>query len=272
MNKIIIKRLKPKEPPAKKTVASAKAATPKRIASGKKSGNKLKRVGLAVFDFVKSLLIIGCQFGFLLIILYRVIPVPVTPLHLQRVYEQIKEGKDVKLTKSWRSIDYVSDKFSLAVITSEDVKFIEHYGFDFEQIKKSVERSFKTGKKMRGASTISQQTAKNLFFTPKRSWIRKFPEMLITFSLEVLWTKKRILEVYINIIEMGDGIYGVEAAAQQYFKKDASSLTSRESTLIAACLPNPRRWKANAPTGYIERKAKVIQRFMHQIGELPWRE
>lgn len=238
----------------------------------KKGGNKLKRWGLAVVQFLKHLFILSCQFGLLLIILYRVIPVPVTPLHLVRVYEQLRDGKEVKLSKSWKSIDYVSDKFCLAVITSEDVKFIQHYGFDLKQIKNSLERGMKTGKKMRGASTISQQTAKNLFFTPKRSWIRKVPEIFITLSLELLWTKKRILEVYINIIEMGDGIYGVEAAAQNYFKKTAADLSSRESALIAACLPNPRRWKANKPSNYIDRKARGIQRYMHHIGDLPWRE
>jgi monofunctional biosynthetic peptidoglycan transglycosylase len=201
-----------------------------------------------------------------------VIPPPVTPLHLVRIYEQIRDGKEIKLTKSWKSIDYVSDKFCLAVITAEDAKFIQHYGFDFEQIQNSIERGFKTGKKLRGASTISQQTAKNLFFTPKRSWVRKVPELFITLTLELFWTKKRILEIYINIIEMGDGVYGAEAAAQYYFKKSSADLSSRESALIAACLPNPRRWKANKPSNYIDRKARGIQRFMHQIGELPWRE
>ncbi len=216
------------------------------------------------------LILLGFQLTMFFIILYRVMPVPVTPLHLVRVYEQLRDGKPMKLSKDWKSIDYVSDKFCLAVITAEDVKFIQHYGFDFEQIKNSIERGFKRGKKLRGASTISQQTAKNLFFTPKRSWIRKVPEVIITVTLELLWTKKRIMEVYINIIEMGDGIYGVEAASHHYFNKPAAKLTSRESALIAACLPNPRRWKADKPSAYINRKANVIQRFMHHIGNLPW--
>jgi monofunctional glycosyltransferase len=216
-------------------------------------------------------ILLGFQATLFFIILYRMLPVPVTPLHLVRVYEQIRDGKSIKLQKDWKSIDYVSDKFCLAVITSEDVKFIRHYGFDFEQIHNSIERGLKRGKKLRGASTISQQTAKNLFFTPKRSWIRKVPEVIITLSLELLWTKKRILEVYINIIEMGDGIYGIEAASEQYFKKSATKLTSRESALIAACLPNPRRWNPSKPSAYIQRKASGIQRYMHHIGDLPWR-
>jgi monofunctional biosynthetic peptidoglycan transglycosylase len=188
------------------------------------------------------------------------------------LYDFIEPITKTVIKKNNIFIDYVSDKFCLAVITSEDVKFIEHYGFDFEQIKKSIERKLKRGKKLRGASTISQQTAKNLFFTPKRSWIRKVPEVFITLSIELLWTKKRILEVYINIIEMGNGIYGVEAAAQEYFHKPASKLSSRESALIAACLPNPRRWNAGKPSSYINRKAQVIQRFMHNIGNLPWQD
>lgn len=237
----------------------------------KKTGNnKLVNLLKKGWQNLLLLILLGFQLTMFFIIVYRVMPVPVTPLHLLRVYEQLVEGKPMKLSKDWKSIDYVSDKFCLAVITAEDVKFIQHYGFDFEQIKNSIERGLKRGKKLRGASTISQQTAKNLFFTPKRSWIRKVPEVIITVTLELLWTKKRILEVYINIIEMGDGIYGVEAAAQHYFGKSSTKLTSRESALIAACLPNPRRWKANKPSSYINRKANVIQRFMHHIGQLPW--
>lgn len=238
----------------------------------KGGGNKLTRAFKKLATLCWHLLIIGFQFAMLLIILYRVAPVPVTPLQVLRVFEQIGNDKPVKLKKDWSSIDYVTDKFSYAVLTSEDIKFIHHYGFDFEQIYKSVKTGMKTGKRMRGASTITQQTAKNLFFTPARSWIRKLPEMGITVCLELLWTKKRILEVYINIIEMGDGIYGVQAAAQEYFHKDASQLTKKECALIAACLPNPRRFIANKPSKYINRKAGVVQRYMYKIGKLPWKE
>lgn len=237
----------------------------------KNNPNKLISLFKKLWLMMIHFLLLGFQLTLFFIILYRIMPVPVTPLHLVRVVEQISEGKELKLRKSWKSIDYVSDKFCLAVITAEDVKFIQHYGFDFEQIKNSIERGLKRGKKLRGASTISQQTAKNLFFTPKRSWLRKVPEVIITLSLELLWTKKRILEVYINIIEMGDGIYGVEAASQAYFKKSSTKLTSRESALIAACLPNPRKWHADRPSNYINRKAKGIQRYMHYIGDLPWK-
>jgi monofunctional biosynthetic peptidoglycan transglycosylase len=238
----------------------------------KQSGNTLVLLIKKLWTLILQLILLGFQLTMLMIILYRIMPVPLTPLHVKRVIEQVADDKKIKLRKQWRSIDYVSDKFCLAVITSEDVKFIRHYGFDFEQIRSSIERGMKGHKKMRGASTISQQTAKNLFFTPARSWLRKIPEVIITVSLELLWTKKRILEVYINIIEMGDGIYGVDAAAREYFDKSSSNLSSRESALIAACLPNPRRWHADKPTGYINRKARTIQRYMHDIGNLPWKD
>lgn len=238
----------------------------------KKSGSRIKNLFRKLWNYFLMLLILFFQITFLLIILYRVVPVPVTPLHVVRLFEQAFDGKPLKLSKDWKSIDYVSDKFCLAVITSEDVKFISHYGFDFEQIKNSIERGLKRGKKLRGASTISQQTAKNLFFTPKRSWVRKVPEVCITLCLELLWTKKRILEVYINIIEMGEGIYGIEAASEFYFHKSSTNLTSHEAALIAACLPNPRKWSPAKPSNYIRHKSGIIQRYMHNIGNLPWRE
>ena len=230
-----------------------------------------KKLAKKLWRILLQWLIIGFQFAMLLIILYRVVPVPITPLHVLRVYEQFRDDKPLKLTKDWTGIDHVTDKFCYAVLTAEDLNFIQHFGFDFEQIYKSVKTGLRTGKKMRGASTITQQTAKNLFFTPKRSWLRKLPEMGITVCLELLWTKKRILEVYINIIEMGEGVYGVEAAAKHYFNKSASNLSKRECALIAACLPNPRRFIANKPSGYINRKANVIQRYMYKIGKLPWK-
>lgn len=231
----------------------------------------LKKLFLKLGKLFFQLCVIGFQFAIFLIIIYRVVPVPVTPLQVIRVYEQFTNDKPLKLSKHWKSIDYVNDKFCYAVLTSEDIKFMHHYGFDFEQIYKSIKKGLDTGKKMRGASTISQQTAKNLFFTPKRSWIRKVPEMGVTICLELLWTKKRILEVYINIIEMGDGIYGVEAAANKYFNKTAANLSKRECALIAACLPNPRKYIANKPSKYINKKAAIIQRYMYKIGKLPWR-
>jgi len=237
----------------------------------KTKGNRFKNLIRKLWRFLLQLIVLGAQLTFIFIIFYRVVPVIVTPLQIERLYEQSVSDRPFKMHKTWKSIDYVSDKFCLAVMTAEDVKFIQHYGFDFEQIQNSIEHTFKKGKKLRGASTITQQTAKNLFFTPTRSWLRKIPEVLITICLEALWTKKRILEVYINIIEMGEGIYGIEAASQSYFHKSSSNLTSRESALIASCLPNPRKWTPDKPTSFINRKAGIVQHYLPYIGGLPWR-
>ena len=151
-----------------------------------------------------------------------------------------------------------------AVVTSEDQKFAEHFGFDVEAIEKAKKYNEKhKGKKMKGASTISQQTAKNVFLWPSRSWIRKGFEVYFTFLIEVLWSKERILEVYLNVIEMGPGIYGAQAASQYYFNKSASQLSKLEAASIAAILPNPVRWSASKPTPYIKKKRTWILRRMN---------
>lgn len=236
----------------------------------KKSGNKLIRLFKKLVQLLIQLIIIGAQWIFILLILYRVAPVPITPLHIARVFEQLSNGRELKLSKSWKSIEYMGDKMPRAVLAAEDIRFPDHWGFDLEQMQKAIEASMKKGKKLRGASTISQQTAKNLFFTPKRSWIRKAPEMLITLAMELMWTKKRILEVYLNIIETGEGIYGMQAASQYYFKKNCDKLSNRQAALLAACLPNPRRWRPDKPTTYIERKAVRIQRWMRDVDLEDW--
>lgn len=225
---------------------------------------KLKNWLLKVF-------LLTWQYSFMLIMLYRVLPVPITPLHIVRLAEQIAGSDEVRLNKSWRGIDYIGNNMIKATIVGEDLQFFDHYGFDFEQIYKAIENSMNGGKKLRGASTISQQTAKNLFFTPSRSWIRKGVEFYVTVAIEVLWTKRRILEVYLNIIEMGKGIYGAEAAANFYYEKSASEMSKQEAASIVACFPNPRRWTANKPSKYIARKQSVIVRYMKYV-KIPWQQ
>ena len=196
-------------------------------------------------------------------ILFRFIPIPVTPLMLQRVLEQKMDGKEAKITKDWIPLEEISASMPLAVITSEDQNFEEHFGFDLEAIEKAQQYNEKhKGKKVKGASTISQQTAKNVYLWPSRSWIRKGFEVYFTFLIEVLWSKERIMEVYLNVIEMGPGIYGAEAAAQYYFHKPAKKLTNNEAALIASILPNPIKWSASKPTLYIQRKKNWILRHM----------
>ena len=199
---------------------------------------------------------------------FRFIPVPVTPLMLIRSVEQIADGQFPVIKKDWVPLKEMSSNIVLAVIASEDQKFAEHFGFDFEAIEKVVkqnEKLKKRGKPIKGGSTISQQCAKNVYLFPQRSYLRKGLEVYFTFLIELIWSKKRIMEVYLNVIEMGDGIYGVQAASKTYFKKDARNLTSAEAALIAAVLPNPRKWNAGKPNGYINKRKNWILR---QMGHL----
>jgi monofunctional glycosyltransferase len=201
------------------------------------------------------------------VIIFRFVPVPVTPLMLLRCGEQLfSSEKKLKLKKDWTSIDEMSSAMPLAVMAAEDQNFEEHFGFDFKAIKKAGEYNAKHhGKRVKGASTISQQTAKNVFLFPARSWVRKGFEVYFTFLIEVFWSKKRIMEVYLNVIETGEGIYGAEAAAQTYFKKSAKKLSIREASLIAAVLPNPRFWSPARPSAYIQRKSGRIMHFMSRL-------
>lgn len=175
------------------------------------------------------------------------------------------------MDKEWVGLDKISPLVALAVITSEDQKFEEHAGFDFEAIEKAQKyNERKKGKKVKGASTISQQTAKNVFLWPTRSYIRKGFEVYFTFLIEVIWSKERIMEVYLNVIEMGNGIYGIEAASQYYFHKPALKINSSEAALIAACLPNPLKWSPAKPTAYILKKQRWILRHMNWMEKPTW--
>ncbi|MFZ4613086.1 MAG: monofunctional biosynthetic peptidoglycan transglycosylase [Bacteroidia bacterium] len=174
----------------------------------------------------------------LAVVLFRFFPVPITPLMVIRLKEQNSNDKSFKLKKDWVPKEEISENLKLAVISSEDQNFFSHFGFDFDAIQKAYKQN-KKGKKIKGASTISQQTAKNLFLWPGRSYVRKALEAYFTFLIEVFWSKDRILEVYLNIIEMGDGVYGAEAAANEFFNTTAKKLNKNQSALIAAVLPNP---------------------------------
>jgi monofunctional glycosyltransferase len=203
-----------------------------------------------------------------LTVLYKFVPVPFTPLMAIRMVEQYQdEDQSVRFEKRWKSLNEISRHLPLAVVAAEDQKFLRHNGFDREAIEKAREHN-KLGKTVRGASTISQQTAKNVFLWPERSYFRKGLEVYFTFLIETIWSKERILEVYLNVIEMGDGLYGAEVAAQEYFRKPAANLTRQEAALIAAVLPNPRRWNPARPTNYIRQRQQWILRQMNNLGEL----
>jgi monofunctional biosynthetic peptidoglycan transglycosylase len=193
------------------------------------------------------------------VILFRWVPIPVTPLMLVRCVEQKLDGKEMKLKKDWVSLNEISPKLQLAVVCSEDQNFLKHNGFDFEAIDKALEYN-ETHKRTRGASTISQQTAKNVFLWPGRSWIRKGFEVYFTFLIEIFWSKERIMEAYLNVIEMGDGIYGAQAASRTFFKKDAKYISASEAATIAAVLPNPRKFNAGKPSAYVQgRRSWVLK-------------
>jgi monofunctional glycosyltransferase len=192
---------------------------------------------------------------------YRWIPVTLTPLMILRSAEGLVEGRGAAFERKWVPLQRISTKLQHAVIAAEDMKFFEHNGFDWEAIDKAREHN-RRGKRLRGASTISQQVAKNVFLWPQRSWLRKSVEVYFTTLIELFWSKERILEVYLNVAEIGDGVYGVEAAAQKYFRKSAAQLNSSEAALIAAVLPNPRRMKVQEPSGYVRFRQTLIQRRM----------
>lgn len=216
--------------------------------------------------FYKSLLwFFAISIG--LVIIFKWVPIPATPLMFIRTVQQISNGEDVVWKHDWEPIENISKNLQLAVICSEDQNFLNHHGFDMKAIEKAIEYN-KKGKKTRGASTISQQTAKNVFLWPHRSWLRKGLEAYFTFLIELIWSKERIMEVYLNSVEMGNGIYGAEAAAQYWFNRPAANLRLQEATAIAAILPSPLRYRARPATNYIQRRKNWITRQIHFFGPL----
>lgn len=203
-----------------------------------------------------------------LTIFYRFVRIPLTPLMVIRLVEQISDPeKDVRFIKDWVPMSKISRHAAQAVFSAEDQKFLIHNGFDFEAMEKAWENN-KKGRRIKGASTITQQTVKNVFLWPSRSYVRKGLEAYFTVLVELLWSKERIMEVYLNVIEMGDGIYGIEAAASAYYKKPAAKLNRSQAAMIAAVLPNPRRWTPARPTGYISKRQSWILRQMNNLEPL----
>jgi len=227
-----------------------------------------------MFEKVKRIVLKALLYSFLfsigIVIVYRFVPVPLTLLMVQRCIEQKLDGKTMRLEKDWVSEAEIAHHLPMAVVASEDQRFLFHRGFDFEAIEKAMKHNEKQKKRkkprIRGASTISQQTAKNVFLFPARSFIRKGLEVYFTFLIELLWSKERIMTVYLNVIEMGDGVYGAEAAAQHYFGHSAAKLTASEAALLAAVLPNPRRFNAGSPSAYTRGRQAFILAQMRNLG------
>ena len=203
------------------------------------------------------------------VLILKWVPVWVTPLMISRSIEY-RSDESFHTHKKWRSYDNISPELAKAVIASEDNLFAEHNGFDWNEMRKAIDEHKNKGKKLRGASTISQQTAKNVFLFPSRSFIRKGFEAYFTVLIELFWSKERILEVYLNVAEMGKGIYGAEAAAQEIFGKSASGLTRLEASLLAACLPNPIQRHAGKPSSYVSKRAGQIRSLIPKIAYPEW--
>ncbi|HCL5490455.1 TPA: monofunctional biosynthetic peptidoglycan transglycosylase [Citrobacter freundii] len=227
------------------------------------------RTGVTAFlrrIFLRAVIVLGVFWGGG-IALFSVMPVPFSAVMVELQLGAWLSGDFGYVAHSdWVSMDEISPWMGLAVIAAEDQKFPEHWGFDVSAIEKALAHNERNENRIRGASTLSQQTAKNLFLWDGRSWVRKGLEAGLTLGMETVWSKKRILTVYLNIAEFGDGIFGVEAAAQRYFHKPASRLSLSEAALLAAVLPNPLRFKANAPSGYVRSRQAWIMRQMRQLG------
>ncbi|WP_431355798.1 monofunctional biosynthetic peptidoglycan transglycosylase [Caulobacter segnis] len=218
----------------------------------KKPAKPKGRAGRLIGMILMVLLLVGVVGPVMTVIVYRFVPPPITFLMVQRMFE----GKG--LDRKWIALDDMSPALPRAVIAAEDAKFCQHNGFDFTAMQKAMKNNERRPSKIRGGSTISQQTAKNVFLWPQRSYIRKGLEAYFTVLIETIWGKKRIMEVYLNSIEMGPGIYGAEAAAQRYFRVSAADLSNAQAARMAAILPSPLKWKAARPGPYVKRRSRKI--------------
>lgn len=219
-------------------------------------------------NFIRIVIVTFFVSTILAVVAYKFLPVYVTPLMIIRCVEQIADGHSPRVEHKWVSLEEMSASMPVAVMGSEDARFLLHHGFDFKQIEHAARQNAASGKKV-GASTITQQTAKNVFLWPGRTWVRKGFEAYFTMLVELLWSKQRIMEVYLNSIETGDGIYGVEAVARLHFGKSAKELTRSECALIAATLPNPRRYSSLKPSKYIIGRQHKIETNMKYIPKFP---
>lgn len=215
----------------------------------------LARIARRIFKFFLWL----TAFVLFCLVIFRWVPVPVTPLMLLRLLEEKQPGQEFRLYQDWVPLEKISPHLIRSAVAAEDQRFMEHYGFDFEAMEKAMEynQNNKSGR-TRGASTISQQTAKNVFLWPSRTWVRKGFEAGFTLLIEGIWGKRRIMEVYLNVIEMGPGIYGAEAASKAYFDKSAVELSARQAALIVAAFPDPRDRTPDKPSRYLKKRARKI--------------
>lgn len=204
------------------------------------------------------------------VIVFKWVPIPFTPLMVTRIIEFKSESKgDATFSHKWVPLEEISPNLQKAVIASEDGNFLKHSGFDFKAMQKAYKNNSK-GKRLKGGSTISQQTAKNVFLWQGRSYVRKGLEAYFTVLIELIWGKERIMEVYLNSIEMGNGVYGAQEAARHWYSTTAANLTPREAAGIAAILPNPRKFKASNSSAYIEKRKGKIMKVMRYLGKIEY--
>lgn len=242
--------------------------TPKKTAKKpikKESNSFMNKLRQIVFKMM--LWFIGISL--FLVVFFKFVPVPFTPLMVIRVIENKLAGKEIYFSHDWEPIENISVNLQKAVIASEDGTFLVHNGFDFVAMQKAY-KSNERGRRIKGGSTISQQTAKNVFLWQGRSYIRKGLEAYFTVLIEIIWGKERIMEVYLNSIEMGDGVYGAQAATEHWYRKDAKSLTPLQAAGIAAILPNPRKYTATSSSSYINNRKTKIMRVMRTIGKIEY--
>lgn len=228
-----------------------------------KKKEKYKNVWKAIRKILLRFILFFFSFTILSVVVLKWMPIRYTPLMFQRYMENISNNSYYN-TREWKPIEKISYNMVLAVLASEDNNFMGHWGFDMDAIKRAMEQNRRRGTKY-GASTISQQTAKNVYLLPSRTWIRKGFEAYFTVLIELVWSKERIMEVYLNIVEVGDGLYGVEAASQKYFNKPASKLTANEAAQIASILPNPRLYNLTSPSQYLINRQQKIRRLMRLV-------
>jgi monofunctional biosynthetic peptidoglycan transglycosylase len=228
----------------------------------------MKRVRLILITSVLYFFVYSIQ----LVFVHKFINPIVTPLMIIRVCEEVVNGsQSVSIHKKWKSIDEISPNMIVAVMAAEDQNFLTHHGFQWEAIQKAMDYNNRhKGRRMKGGSTISQQTAKNVFLIPSRTWIRKGFETYFTFLIEMIWSKERIMEVYLNIIEVGNGYYGVEAASNKYFNTTSKKLTKKQAASITAILPSPLRWSPVKPSTYLQKRIITIQNSMSQVERPIW--
>ncbi|BAU55532.1 monofunctional biosynthetic peptidoglycan transglycosylase [Mucilaginibacter gotjawali] len=220
-----------------------------------------------IFRILKLVIIVFVVGSVFFVVLFRFVNPPVTYLMIERGFERKSAGKEWKIDKKWINFDEIADPMKRAAVAAEDQKFLDHFGFDFKAMEAAIDKNAHSHK-LQGGSTISQQTAKNIFLWQGRSYLRKGLEAWFTILIETFWSKKRIMEVYLNEIEMGDGIYGVEAASQAYFHKSAHDLNNYQAAAIASIWPDPLKWSATDPSDYVRHRQYLIRKNMRRLGPL----